>query len=237
MRSVLSVAVLCASVLTLPYASAHAGTINGKVLFDGDPPARRTIKMAADPVCETANPNGRLGEAMVIGEDKAIANVFVYVKEGLAGGSFETPKEPAVMDQKGCMYAPRVFGVMPGQTIEIVNSDTTLHNVHALPKQSRQFNNAMPMKGMKIKKRFTSPEVMVRVKCDVHPWMTAWVGVLEHPFHSVTGSDGTYTISGLAAGTYTVEAWHERLGTKTESVTVSENAAAAADFSFAPAKK
>jgi plastocyanin len=208
------------------------GEIKGKISFDGTPPQRRPLKMAADPKCEAANPDGRLGEVFVV-NDGALQNVFIYVKEGVSG-EFETPKEPVVLDQQGCAYTPHVIGAMVGQPIEIRNSDATLHNVHSLPENSKQFNNAMPMKGMTIKKKFTAPEIMVRMKCDVHPWMAAYVGVLSHPFFAVSGADGTYTISGLPAGTYTIEAWHEKMGTQTQQVTVADSGAATADFSFKP---
>ncbi len=132
------------------------------------------------------------------------------------------------------MYSPRVIGAMVGQTVEIRNSDETLHNVHSLATNTKQFNSAMPMKGMTIKKRYQAPEVMAKVKCDVHPWMAAYVGVVDHPFFSVTGEDGSFTISGLPAGTYTIEAWHEKLGTKTAEVTVTEGGSATADLAFAP---
>lgn len=220
--------------ITLDAELAEAGgEIKGKISFDGTPPARRTLKMAADPKCEEANPDGRTGEVFVV-NDGALQNVFVYVKEGVSG-THTAPAEPVKMDQNGCMYTPHVVGAMVGQTIEILNSDNTLHNVHSLPENSKQFNSAMPMKGMKIKKKFTAPEVMVRIKCDVHPWMSAYVGVLDHPFFSTSGPDGTYTIAGLPAGEYTIEAWHEKMGTQTQKVTVSDGGAATADFSFKPA--
>ncbi len=221
------------AVAAMLVATAHAGDITGTISLNGKAPTRRQVKMSADPQCEAANPDGRLGEVFVVNDGK-VQNVFVYVKEGLGDKNFEAPKEPAKINQHGCMYTPHVVGVMAGQTLEILNSDGTLHNVHSLPKNSKQFNSAMPMKGMKIKKKFASPEIMVRMKCDVHPWMSAYVGVLDHPFFAVSGSDGSYTIKGLPAGTYTIEAWHEKMGTQTQSVTVGDSGAASADFAFSP---
>lgn len=207
------------------------GAVTGSINFDGEAPQRRQVKMSADPACDAANPDGRLGEVMVINDGK-LQNVFVYVKEGLGDQKFETPKEPVEMDQNGCMYTPHVLGAMVDQTIVIKNSDSTLHNVHSLPQNSKPFNSAMPMKGMTIKKKFAEPEVMVRMKCDVHPWMSAYVGVLPHPFYAVSAENGAFTIENLPAGTYTIEAWHEKLGTQTQSVTVTEGGSATADFTF-----
>jgi plastocyanin len=216
----------------LDHSPAAAGEIKGKIAFDGEAPQRRPVKMSADPKCEAANPDGRMGEVFVV-NGNGLQNVFIYVKEGVSG-EHTAPTAPVVIDQHGCMYSPHVLGAMVGQTIEIRNSDDTLHNVHSLPEKSKQFNNAMPMKGMTIKKKFTAAEVMVRIKCDVHPWMSGYVGVLDHPFHAVSGPDGTYTIAGLPAGNYTIEAWHEKMGTQTQKVTVAETGAATADFSFKP---
>jgi len=126
-----------------------------------------------------------------------------------------------------------VFGVMVGQTLEITNSDPTLHNIHALPKGNQEFNTGQPIQGMKTTHVFTNAEVMVPFKCDVHGWMNAYIGVLPHPFFATTGADGAFSISGLPPGTYTIEAWHEKLGTKTQSVTIAASGTATADFSFA----
>ena len=227
-----SVAVLTSAAgLAFPCAAAAAGSITGVITLEGTPPQRQSVKMSADPQCVAANPDGRLGEVFLV-KDGKLQNVFVYVKEGLGDRKFEVPTTPAVLDQVDCMYTPRVLGVMAGQTIEIKNSDGTLHNVHALPAASKPFNNAMPMKGMTIKRKFTAPEVMVRLKCDVHPWMAAYIGVVDHPFFAVSGESGTFTIANVPAGTYTVEAWHEKLGTQSASITVADGTAANADFSF-----
>jgi len=235
-RPILSAAALLAATLVsgpLATSAAAGGTISGTANFDGTPPQRKQIKMSADPKCEEANPDGRFGDVFVISDDKKVQNVFVYIKEGLGDQKFEAPSEPVEIDQHGCMYTPHVIGAMVGQTVEIVNSDSTLHNVHALPEASKQFNSAMPMKGMTIKKKFTAPEIMVRMKCDVHPWMSAFVGVVSNPFFAVTGPDGKFTIANVPPGKYTIEAWHEKMGTKTATVEVTEGGTATADFTFA----
>jgi len=218
----------------LPQIAEAGGTITGTISLEGTAPQRQPIKMSADPTCEAANPGGRLGEVFVV-KDGKVQNVFVYIKDGLGDQKFDVPAAPAVMDQHGCMYAPHVLGLMVGQELEIRNSDSTLHNVHSLAEKSKPFNNAMPMKGMTIKRKFTEPEVMVRVKCDVHPWMASYIGVLNHPFFAVSAENGTFSIANVPAGTYTIEAWHEKMGTKTAAVTVTDAGSATADFAFKPA--
>lgn len=216
--------------------TATAGTLTGRVTFEGTPPVPELLKMAADPVCaEASGPNPR-NDAVLI-KDGAIQNVFVYVKDGLDQAySFDVPKEPLKFDQRGCRYAPRIFGVRAGQPIDIINDDNTLHNVHALPKTNTEFNQSMQLQGMRITKTFTTPEVMVRFKCDVHNWMTAYVGVMAHPFFAVTNETGAFEIKGLPPGTYTIAAWHERFGTKTQKVTVAEHQTETVPFTFAATK-
>jgi len=213
--------------------ASTAGAITGRVVFEGTPPPVETIRMGTDQACvQGAGPNPK-SDAVLIASDGALQNVFVYVKDGLDPAyTFSTPTTPIELDQKGCRYTPRVFGVMVGQPIEIINSDPTLHNVHAMPRQNQEFNKGQPVQGSRMTQTFTVPEVMVRFKCDVHGWMTAWAGVLPHPFFAVTGPDGSFELKGVPPGTYTVEAWHEKFGTRTGQVTVGEHQTATTAFSF-----
>jgi plastocyanin len=158
--------------------------------------------------------------------------VFVYVKDGLGDYYFETPTTAVTLDQKGCHYAPHVFGVRAGQPVEIVNSDPTLHNVNAMAKVNQSFNLGQAIQGMKNQKVFKTPEVMVHIKCDVHNWMNAYAGVLNHPYFAVTANGGSFELKGLPPGTYTIEAWHEKLGTQTQSVTLAANESKPITFAF-----
>jgi hypothetical protein len=218
--------------LTLPF-SAIAGTVTGKAAFTGTAPAASQIDMNADPYCAGAHSEPVMTEDAVVNSNGTLKNVFVYVKTGLEGQTFETPTTAVTLDQKGCHYTPHVFGVQVNQPLQIVNSDSTLHNVHGMPKETKEFNLGMPIQNMKVNRKFEKPEVMVKFKCDVHPWMAAYVGVLPHPFYAVTGDDGSFKIENLPAGKYTLEAWHEKFGTQTAEVTVDEAAPQTADFSFA----
>jgi plastocyanin len=211
------------------------GTISGTITFAGTPPANPTIDMSEEADCASQYTGSPVDSQVVVSDGK-LANVFVYVKSGLpANTSYPAPKTPAVIDQKGCLYHPRAFGVMAGQPIEIRNSDPVLHNIKAVPKVNRGFNVSQPSKGMKTNRTFTKEEVMVPVECNVHGWMHANVGVLPHPFFATSAPDGSFTIQGLPAGTYVLEAVHPKLGTRTMSVTVPANGKASADFKFGAA--
>ncbi|MFQ5525644.1 MAG: carboxypeptidase regulatory-like domain-containing protein [Thermoanaerobaculia bacterium] len=217
-----------------PATAAPAGNaaINGTINYsNGDPDA--AIKMDADPVCAGLHPEGAETQT-VVADGGGLANVFVYVKEGISG-SYDAPSEPALLDQQGCTYRPHVSGIMTAQTLVIRNSDPTLHNVHALPNNNEEFNQGQPFQDMELEKEFANAEVMVRFKCDVHPWMGAYIGVVDHPFFAVSGADGSFSIGGLPAGDYVLEAWHETLGTQTQSVTVGADGAVDVSFDFSPA--
>jgi plastocyanin len=211
--------------------AATAATVTGKVKFEGTPPAPQPIKLSSDPYCQKANP-GLTTETEVVSGDGAVSNVFVYVKDGLGGRTFPAPSQPVVLDQKGCHYTPHVLGIQVGQPLQIVNSDDTLHNVHGLPMVNKEFNQGQPIQGMKMTHTFSTKEVMVPFKCDVHGWMNAWIGVLDHPYYAVTSTDGSFSLKGLPPGTYTIEAWHEKLGTQTQTVTVAGKESKDVQFTF-----
>jgi plastocyanin len=211
-----------------PVDPATAGAVAGAVTFEGTPPAPQRISMNSDPNC--ANPSAVTETVVVNGG--ALQNVFLYVKDGLGDLRFPVPSTPVVLDQQGCRYTPHVLGIQVGQPLEILNSDATLHNVHALPRANQEFNTGQPIKGMRHTHTFSATEVMVPFKCDVHGWMNAYVGALPHPFFAVSAADGRFELKGLPPGTYTVEAWHEKLGTQTQMVTVAAKETAAVSFTF-----
>ena len=189
--------------------SVYAGQVTGTAKFMGTAPVREPLSMAADPTCMAAHPEPALAENVIANPNGTLKNVFVYVKQGLEGKTFPAPTTPATIDQKGCQYSPHVFGIQAGQNLEIVNSDNTLHNIHSMAEKSKQFNLGMPIQGMKLNKKFENPEVMVHLKCDVHPWMSAYIGVLPHSFYGVSGDDGSFSIKDLPAGRHEFKVWHE----------------------------
>src|SRR3954470_2886819 len=213
--------------------TSTAGDVKGMATLEGAAPQNAPIKMNADPVCVKENTTPQFQETYEVGSDgKSLANVFVYVKDGLGNYVFETPTKPAQIDQKSCRYHPHVFGMMVNQPLEIVNSDPTLHNIHAMPKGNSEFNNGQPIQGMKMSHTFDKPEVMVPFKCDVHGWMNAYVGVMSNPYFAVTEKDGKFELKSLPPGTYTIEAWHEKLGTQTASVTLGAKESKDVTFTF-----
>jgi plastocyanin len=218
-----------AAVVANPVDPATAGSLKGSIKLEGTPPATQTINRRSDPYCEQ---QGEAKTENFVVSDGGLQNVFVYVKDGLGNMKFPVPTTPVVLDQKGCTYAPRVFGIQAGQPLEILNSDDTLHNIHALPMNNREFNRGQAVKGLRQTHVFTTAEVMVPFKCDVHRWMNAWVGVLDHPFYSVSGQGGAFDIQKLPPGTYTIEAWHEKLGTQTQMVTVGPKETKEISFTF-----
>jgi len=223
---------LCALPLLAGCGGSGPGGIRGTVTYTG-PDTDRPISMQGDPACAGLYPEPIDSEEIVL-EDGKLANVFVYVKSGLEGKSFPAPAEKRHLDQRGCLFVPHVLGVQVGQTVELANSDTTLHTVHTLPAANAESNDPQPQGTPPIDRRFDKPEVMVPLRCDIHPWMAAYVGVVPHPYYAVSGEDGAFSIANLPPGKYTLEAWHEKLGTQTQQVTVAPGMEATVDFDFKP---
>jgi plastocyanin len=216
-----------------PVDPATAGVITGVVKFTGAKPKLQKISMGADAYCKTAHSTEVLSEEVVINPNNTLKNVYVYVKSGLpADLKFPAPSEPVIFDQKGCMYLPHVAAVMTGQSLKVRNSDGVLHNVNARPTKNQGFNFGQPVQGMETVKTFNSSEVMIPVKCDVHPWMSGWIGVQNHPYAVVTGDDGSFSLANLPPGEYEVEAWHEKYGTSVQKITVGAKETKTVDFSF-----
>lgn len=210
------------------------GTIKGTVSFDGRAPKPRAIRMGADPVCAAQHKEPAYSEAVVVNSNSTLKNVLVSIEKGLEGQSYDVPEEPLILDQRGCRYEPHVWGIMAGQTVQILNSDPTLHNLHSLSKVNTQFNFAMPKIVKKKAHVFKKSEDIFKIKCDVHPWMGTYVGVFTHPFYSVTDDTGAFQLANVPPGTYTIRAWHEskRLPAQTMTVTVKDGEAVIADFTF-----
>ena len=211
--------------------AATAGTVTGRVLFNGTVPPTSPINAAADKICAAENPGGIAPEEYVV-SGGGLENVFVYVSDGLERYYFEVPSDPVKLDQRGCRYVPHVMGVRAGQPVTITNSDEAAHNVHALPEANPPFNKSQALKNVSNTTEFDTPEVMVPIKCDIHPWMQAFVGVIQHPYFAVTHEGGRFELKDLPPGTYTILAWHEKLGTKTQQVTLAPKESKEITFTF-----
>jgi plastocyanin len=190
---------------------ATAATITGTVKFDGAAPRRNRLRMDADAACTKMHSSPVLSQG---------------------NRAFPAPKEPVVIDQEGCVYAPHVVGAITGQEVHILNSDATTHNIHPVPNVNREWNKSMPPGADKLVESFAREEIMIPVKCNIHPWMRSYIGVLQHPFFAVTGEEGSFSISGLPPGDYTLAAWHEKFGTVEQQVSVGASESKAAEFSF-----
>ncbi|MGH7565501.1 MAG: carboxypeptidase regulatory-like domain-containing protein [Gemmatimonadota bacterium] len=195
-----------------------AATITGVVNFTGTAPAGEPIDMSEEPACADQHAEAPMKQSAVVTDGK-LGNVFVYVKDGLGDRTFPTSQEGVTIDQQGCEYHPHVLGIQAGQSLIIKNSDGILHNINTQPTVNQGFNVSQPV-AMETTKTFSSAEVMIPVKCDVHGWMEAFIGVQQHPYMAVSAEDGTFTLENLPPGTYTVEAWHELYGTQTQTVTI-----------------
>ncbi len=210
--------------------AATAGSIIGTVSFVGTAPKMKPLDMTQDPGCPT---QPQPAEVVVLNGSNKLANVFVYVKEGLPQGTFAVPTEPVVLDQKGCRYNPHVLGIMVGQPLKITNTDSADHNIHDMPSNNQPFNESQKPTDKPVTKTFSKPEIMIPVQCNQHPWMRAYISVLTHPYFAVSGADGNFEIKNLPPGEYTLAAVHEKFGEQTMKVKVGPKESTKAAFSFA----
>lgn len=226
-----------AMVMLFAQSVLASGGVKATVKYDGERPKRTVLNMSADQYCATSNkkkdgsPKKVPSEEAIVSKTGMVRNVIVYVKDGLGDTKFDTPAEVAELNQKGCRYRPHVQSLRTNQPLMVKNSDSTLHNIHSFADKQRAFNFAQPKQGDEKEVKFARAEI-VKVKCDVHPWMSAYIGVFDHPFHDVTGKKGTCEIADLPAGDYTLVAWHETFGEVEQKVTVADGAAAEVEFVF-----
>jgi len=212
---------------------ATAGTLRGRITFHGAAPAKTAISMNAEAWCEAAHKKDPVfDQAVMVGKDAGLANAFVYIQAGLEGKTFEPVKETVTIDQHGCMFQPRAIGIRAGQTLIVTNSDEVSHNIHPLAKNNREWNQQQPPQSPALQRKFARAEVMIPVKCNVHAWMHAYIGVVEHPYFAVTGPDGSFAWINVPPGDYTIAVWHEKLGEQSRQVHLEKSGQAAVDFVY-----
>jgi carboxypeptidase family protein len=210
---------------------AGTAVVRGFVKFTGTMPPAARVNMNADPSCAKLHPAGLTAEDTIAGADGGLQNVVVFISEGLGDRTYDPPKQPAVMEQKGCMYKPHVVAVRVNQELDVENSDATTHNLHPVPANNRELNKAQAP-GTRVDLTFAREEIAIPMKCNVHPWMRSYIAVFKHPYFAVTGKEGTFELNNLPPGDYTIEAWHEKLGTSTQKISVGPGATKELDFVF-----
>jgi plastocyanin len=211
---------------------ATVGTITGTVTLDGAALAPREIMLGGSPACAKLHSSPLIYPEVVTGNHGALADVIVYVKSGVENYRFAAPATPARIDQRGCMYEPHVQGLMVGQKLSVTNTDPVLHNVLMLPRQNIPWNKSQPIGSTPIETSFDRPELAMKVLCNIHPWMCAYVFAFSHPYFDVTSKKGTFELKNLPPGTYTIEAWQEKYGTQDQSVTLAAKDAKSISFTF-----
>jgi plastocyanin len=217
-----------------PLDMSTVGTITGKVDFSGAKPTTPVLHMDAEPYCVSQHSTPVHSQDIVVNPNNTLQYALVYISDGLGDRTFDTPKTPVVLDQKGCMYQPHVVGIQAGQPFEVVSSDKTTHNIHPMPKDNREWNQSQAPGSPPIDKTWARPEFNppIPVKCNVHPWMKSYIAVFPNPYFAVTGDDGTFTIKNVPPGTYTVTVWQEKLGEQKQQVTVGAKESKNVDFTY-----
>jgi hypothetical protein len=211
---------------------ATAGTVSGRILFTGKAAPGKRVDMDEDPLCGKLHKTPVIDQTMAVNKNGTLANVFVYIKGGLEGKKFAPPSFAAVMDQKGCWFEPRVLGIQAGQEFDVTNSDPVTHNIHPRAHVNREWNQSQAAGSAPLQRRYTRAEIMIRVKCNIHNWMHAWIGVVENPYFAVTGSEGTFELKNVPPGEYTIEAWQEELGVQEQHVTVAPSGKSEVAFTY-----
>jgi plastocyanin len=209
-----------------------AGTVTGQILYKGKRPAAKAIDMSEEPACVEAHKGKAFDESLVVNRKGDLANAFIYIKTGLEGKTFEVPADPVTIDQKGCWFHPRVLGIQVGQVLKVINSDPVTHNIHPMAQVNREWNHSQGAEDPPLARKFLKPEIMIRVKCNIHSWMHAFIGVLDHPYFAVSNEDGTFEIRNLPPGAYTLAVWTETLGTQEQQLIVPPHGKAEANFTF-----
>jgi plastocyanin len=232
--SACALAVLAFSPWLLSSRASSADTpssVKGTVKFEGVAPKPSRIDMSQDPICAKLHSTPVMTEDVVVGGDGGLANVVIYVSDGLTSHTFQPPSQPAVLEQKGCQYKPHVLAIQATQKLNVVNSDETTHNIHPTPNTNREWNMTQPH-GMPLEQSFAREEVAIPVKCNIHPWMKGYIAVFKHPYFAVTDKNGSFELKDLPTGTYTITAWQEKLGPQSQKVTISAGEAKTLDFAF-----
>jgi plastocyanin len=206
--------------------------VTGQILYKGKRPAPKSIDMSEEPACVEAHKGKAYDESLVVNRKGDLANAFIYIKSGLEGKTFQVPADPVIIDQKGCWFHPRVLGIQVGQELKVINSDPVTHNIHPMAQVNREWNHSQGAGDPPIARKFLKPEIMVPVKCNIHSWMHAYIGVLDHPYFAVSHDDGTFAIKNLPPGTYTLGVWTQTLGTQERQITVAPQGKAEANFTF-----
>jgi plastocyanin len=213
--------------------AATAGIVRGKVIYQGPKPARTVINMDSDAACQQDHAGHPVyDESLVTGKAGALANAFVYIQTGLEDKKFEPAQGPVLLNQHGCLFEPRVLGMRAGQTLDVKNSDNVSHNVHPKPTNNYDWNQQQSPGAPDLEHRFPRADVMIPVKCNVHSWMRAFIGVVDHPYFAVTGPDGAFELKNVPPGDYTLTVWQEKLGQQKQTVHLAPSATAAVNFTY-----
>src|ERR1700677_1754559 len=211
---------------------ATAGSVTGTIHYKGGRPAPKLIDMSEEPACVEAHHGKAYDESLVVSKSGGLANAFLYIKGGLEGKTYAIPAEPVTIDQSGCWFRPRVLGIQTGQVLKVINSDPVTHNIHPMAEVNREWNHSQGAGDPPIARKFLKPEIMIRVKCNIHSWMHAFIGVVSHPYFAVSNEDGSFEIKNLPPGTYTIAVWQEKLGTQEQQIILLPHGKAEANFTF-----